>query len=1388
MSLIVDRTCTEIEMDRDGLVRLGDSKPLGGFRSTPAYVLLGDPGAGKTTEFGREAEMMAASGERAEYVKARDFVTLHIDSHPEWHGSVLFIDGLDEIRSGLVDSRPPLDEIRSRLEQLRPPGFRISCREADWLGHNDRQNLAVVSRDSRITVVRLDPLDHKAVGQLLAQEIPDSEIQGFIENALSWDIWDLLENPLTLQLLVEAISQEGGWPQSRRETFEMACEKSATEQNQEHLIPATSESSPALMNAAGYLCALQLLSGLEGYSLQPGLHDPSFWALDDLDETVLPIPKPRLRRALATRLFTADDETGFLPRHRQLAEFLGGRYLAKLVRDGLPARRVTALMTAPSDGRVVTALRGLSAWLAAHSAEARSLLIDSDPVGVGLYGDISGFSTRHKKHLLMSLATFSTQGALLGYGWRMLPNGGYGDETAWAFRSLVSAEMVPAVDDLLERSGDEAPSDRVLEFLLKVLANVDDTDLESLASLARHVEAILRDPTRPSQIAKAALEAYIRIAPPGDTKTLTLKTTLEAVHDRTLPDPDDELAGTLLGHLYPEELPPAEVWRYAGPRNDRRFAGRFWLFWNRVLLRESSHEQTADLLEALHDDTSEIVQTLQEAGLEDLPVRLLAEATQTIGDDINLSRLYGWLTATASPIGWGRARTTHVDSVRTWLEARPHIQKEVVLKWLRLTDSPDCFTVYRRHFGDVLHKSKLPDNFGVWCLEQALSFAVSEQDLSKKLLKESFYSLRDPTISKGLTLPLIHQRVDGLAVLESQLQELNVYQSSQTSANDENHWQDEMEELRDQQREETRKRRDDWAQHLRSQESELLANTFPPQNLHYLAQVYLGEQESGYTIPRDRTGDLVGGDCTLAKAVRTALHGTLWRDDLPDVDVTISLHSKQQMPYLALPVLASMGLWVQEIEPIRTLDTAKICRALAIYYHWVDPQDHNAQECHDKWFQQDPHLVLHVLYRCAKAAVRNGDEILPGIYELDRVTGHDTLVNDTRLRLVEVFPTRLPNKQQRLFDGLLGKALRHDNTQLQSLAEKKLAMKSLNVAQRVRWTTVDALQPEGKRTQQFRTYVGANERRIRHLAQFLHSTSVHTARQSVLWGSRDSGLLTNLIEMLGRSFGPQELDGLVTLEISTSELIDGLIRQLSSASDSEAHEGLARLVDDPQLGRWRNRLSRALERQRIVYRDASYSHLSIPQAQSALDNRAPANAADLAALLCDRLKDIADHIRGDNTNPWRQFWNEDPHGRLIEGKPENSCRDVLLESLKERLPQGVDAAPEGSYAADKRADIRTTFDRFNVPTEIKKNAHRDLWSAIRSQLIDQYTTDPETSGYGIYLVLWFGANQTQRPPNGTRPNTPDELAQQLENELTTGPCAEMWVRWVEILGIGVRPR
>ena len=81
----------------------------------------------------------------------------------------------------------------------------------------------------------------------------------------------------------------------------------------------------------------------------------------------------------------------------------------------------------------------------------------------------------------------------------------------------------------------------------------------------------------------------------------------------------------------------------------------------------------------------------------------------------------------------------------------------------------------------------------------------------------------------------------------------------------------------------------------------------------------------------------------------------------------------------------------------------------------------------------------------------------------------------------------------------------------------------------------------------------------------------------------------------------------------------------------------------------------------------------------------------------------------------------------------------------------------GQYAAAKRSDIRASYSGFNVPVEAKRNSHRDLWSALRDQLITKYTTDPATDGYGIYLVFWFGEERTTSPPSGHRPRSAQEL-------------------------------
>ena len=237
-----------------------------------------------------------------------------------------------------------------------------------------------------------------------------------------------------------------------------------------------------------------------------------------------------------------------------------------------------------------------------------------------------------------------------------------------------------------------------------------------------------------------------------------------------------------------------------------------------------------------------------------------------------------------------------------------------------------------------------------------------------------------------------------------------------------------------------------------------------------------------------------------------------------------------------------------------------------------------------------------------------------------------------------------------------------------------------------------------------------------------HDDAVHSLRLR---------LLRDAIKMLARWCRPTEQRGYQTRVTSASEQVHGSINALSSQTDAKAVRALTELTDDPSLEQWRDRLVWARQHQNAALRDRSYVHPNVEQVLNTLRDSLPANAGDLTALLSDRLADISRDLRGGNSNIWHQFWNVDKHGRPTEPRPENTCRDALLETLRHRLPGGVDLQPEAQYAAGTQADLRFSFGNFKVPIEIKKNSHDELWSALHKQLIEKYTTDPDSSGHGI---------------------------------------------------------
>ena len=181
-----------------------------------------------------------------------------------------------------------------------------------------------------------------------------------------------------------------------------------------------------------------------------------------------------------------------------------------------------------------------------------------------------------------------------------------------------------------------------------------------------------------------------------------------------------------------------------------------------------------------------------------------------------------------------------------------------------------------------------------------------------------------------------------------------------------------------------------------------------------------------------------------------------------------------------------------------------------------------------------------------------------------------------------------------------------------------------------------------------------------------------------------------------------------------------------------------------------------------------FRHPSPEEVNNTLSGGTPASPADLAVLLYDKLVELGlrIRIRTASTDDWRQYWNVDPYGHPQDPKPEDSCRDAILSDLRLILPQGVNALEEGQYASARRSDIRASYAEFNVPVEIKKNTHDELWTSIHDQLISYYTSDPATTGFGIYLVFWFGADFTRRPLQGERPTSASTLKDMLEITLS----------------------
>lgn len=1330
MKNYVERTCTEVA-DNTGAGNQTASRPLSDYRDCSAYVLLGAPGAGKTEAFHHEAR-----SQHTRNITARNFIALDIG--PERRHGVLFVDGLDELRAGHVDGRTQLDWIRTRLDKLGRPRFRLACREADWLGANDREHLKAVSPDGTIVVLRLDPLSHDNIRYLLKEKWGVDDPDEFVAKAGENGISDLLPNPQNLKMLASAVAG-GTWPEARRQTFELACQKLVHEPNSEHGLANRNRASTSnLLAAAGQLCAVQLLAGTAGYSLTGGAEDteypqPNCMANGD--------PKI-LRDVLQTRVFESNDD-GIVPVHRHVAEFLAGRYLSNLVIErSLPTRRLLALMTG-EDGRTVSALRGLGAWLGVHCREARDELLERDPLGTVLYGDVREFSVDEKGRLLACLEADAERDPRVFAAMHDL-------DTRWS--DLATENMGGTFQKILtvkERSqGQQTVALAVLESLKRGAA---------IPQLTPMLLDIVRDDGSWLSVREVAFEAYVRQSHDRQGSDHELKGLLEDVYGGggSESDPHDNLLGLLLKELYPRVLPPAEVARYLREQERPLVGGWYWRFWEEELPGRSNDAEFAEFLDALFGIyrnrgwTGKGDSTVS-YWLRTMPARLLSrylEGSPAVDDE----RLFVWLGFAMTDAAHGAEA-----KIRTWLSGHPDSYKAVVRLAAdhdKNADSPPL----QQEIYDRLSISVKPPDFGAWCLAQAAKTTGNTEAATEFFLEHLIDRQDDERISdKAVDKRLAHD--PSLLAKYKQLRQRRDHNriafKSATASWDER------------QRTETDRKREHWRVLVETHISELRENRAAPGLLQQLASAYSGSfaDVQGDDGP-SRLRDLLGDD-GLVDTVLQAFRASTTRADLPDADDIFVLADKRQYHLLMLSFLVGLEQYPTLEFGAKPLDEKGTCRALAFRFNAPDLWNQEPD-----WYRNAltlrPDLVADVLVRAVKAALRRGSKSSLGLYELRHVESYRAVAGLAVAPLLKSFPVRAKVEQLNALSLLVHAALRHSpEHDLIQIVEKKLRLGSMDAAQRVYWLCAGVLAaPESFSERLRRAFTGrSHERRIRHAAELLSQAEPRLIERF------DVPTLEFLITALGdtyRPYGWSEADDESANSkgpeySSTSLVVNALITTISSKPARDATGAIERLSAEATLGPWHLKLRDAAGRQREVRRETNFHHPTVEQVLATLDNQRPANAADLAALTADVLADLAREIRHGDTSGWRQYWNVDPYNRPAEPRPENACRDALLSALKTKLGHhGIDARQEVIHADDKKADIVVSIGSINVPMEAKRSNSGKLWTALRNQLIARYTRDPGSDGYGIYLIFWFGPNLCKRLPNGPAPETPDALREQL---------------------------
>jgi hypothetical protein len=1277
------------------------------FENEDAIILLGDPGMGKTTFFRHAA--------KSNYTTVRNFL---ID--PDIKGSdPLFLDALDEYRT-IASGQDASSEVAKALCALKKPKFRLSCRAADWFGSTDQEVLRVASASGRVVVLGLCPLSRDEILKAVQGLVQDPV--AFLDEADAAGLENLLGNPQTLELLARAWGS-GKRPHNKFEAYQIGVSELIKEINPQHVVRGvTSPDSDNLRKAAGAAASILLLSNSVGISRT----EPA-GAIGYVKLAVVPHPeRSDIDFMLNRRLFESPEVDRFHLIHRTIAEFLAAEDLSNRIMNGLPIDRVMALICGV-DGRPVSSLRGLFAWLMCRLGSIAEGYVDRDPYGVVTYGDASVLPPSVQREIWVSLSQLRDPWFLTS------------EDDRDSFRELANPNTVDILQKLLE---DAASGVHLKIAVLEAIAN--STDTMELSAMLKSMVLKKHDNT---WLRSTALKAYAQSIRNDSAQ-------LEALDDelsRTADDPaapeirvDLLLLTQSFGSLGLRILSILEQ-AASSVRKEDRAIGRFY-----PLIGLPSDSD----LDVILDGTNRVK---TEDGLRfELPNLFEDWLKRRLESSVPIApiRLADWLRNL--PVRRNQYSEKTLASLKARFEQEPTLFEEVFNHLSSIVPNEE-----RSFWLFIVHDlwEMLPSE--VWPIPQCeffLKHAEKEKDLERAADFFRMYLSWFPT--KGASVALAEAGLDLMERRRNVARVLGNWKSCKIQK-----WQ------KDRWRENEKERRKKLANRKQN-----VANLTPrlttireggeERTLAWAAGIYLGlfYDVSNIEGARDRLVSLTNDE--IAGALINGFLRYAEGPNIPTKEAIIESWLENSIPYthdlLSLSVFLRHSAGMNIPEEALPNCIAAVATSLG-FGDKVPGYDKTLSAWMIQEIYQNPIIMKSVLREMWILGAEKNKE-LAGFYKVSQDPRSQRFITSLS---AEVLKSGV-NENHDIVHTLLSVLLFHDQQCALSIGETELDRKELSTKVRAIWSTALFVIDPSKYLDHWRTLMSEEGAALWSAIGLIRGAR-HEKRGAVILTTAQRA---EIVAVIGKRFpnvghpsggwsGSQK-------PWDASEFIANQIRLIAADCSAEAGIQLERLGNDGSLASYHDLIKHHRAQYEKQQCESTFTFASPEQVAEAISNRAPATPSDLLVFIVDHLGALSRELARTQTERYRAYWNESGRN-LIKPKREEVCSGLLAEDLQNRVrTHGLIVTVEHHMVADKECDLMVLQGAERLlPVEVKHHYNPGLWAAWRTQLDHLYTRDAKAGGLGIYLVLWSGETKGRMmpriPSDLKRPSNAKELRTALES-------------------------